>query len=36
MHQGQESAFQARVACMEEQYARRSGLMKRLRRVGLV
>jgi hypothetical protein len=35
-HQGQESAFQARVARIEEQYARRRALMERLRRAGLI
>jgi hypothetical protein len=35
-HQGQESAFQARVARIEEQYARRRALIERLRKAGLV
>jgi hypothetical protein len=35
-HQGQEGAFQARVARIEEQYARRSALMKRLRKAGFI
>jgi hypothetical protein len=35
-HQGQESAFHARVARIEEQYARRRALMERLRRAGLI
>jgi hypothetical protein len=35
-HQGQEEAFQARVARIEGQYARRSALIERLRKAGLV
>jgi hypothetical protein len=35
-HQGQEGAFQARMARIEEKYARGRALMERLRRVGLV
>jgi hypothetical protein len=35
-HQGQDGAFQVRVARIEEQYARRRALMERLRRAGLV
>ncbi len=35
-HQGQESAFQSRLERIEEGYARRSALMKRLRKAGLI
>jgi hypothetical protein len=35
-HQGQERAFQARLARIEEQYARRSALLERLRKAGLI